>query len=133
MARAPRKDYPNDFRIKVAKEAQESPVPEVAKKFKLPENSVYNWRATFRKFGEAGFVGPGKRGPVALAAKPKGNGALKLPSVLSGKTLEKAAGQALSGLVGKAVASLKAQVETEQKLRLAAERKLQAIQKIMRG
>lgn len=109
-----RKQYPNDFRIKVAKEADAGgSLPEVAKKYKVPENNVYNWRATFRKHGEAGFVGMGKRGPRATS-----NGSGSNKATLS--SFQKAAGAALSKVMDEALAE-------ERKRRVAAEKALAAV------
>lgn len=115
MARAPRKQYPNEFRIKVAKEADTSSITEVAKKYKLPDNSVYNWRATLRKHGEAGFVGMGKRGPRATG----NSGSTK---VTLDRGLEKAAGAAISKVLRDALGK-------EQQRRVAAEKALAEVRK----
>lgn len=133
MAKATRKQYPNEFRIKVAKEAQEGSASEVAKKYKLQENSVYNWRNVLRTKGEAGFVGMGKRGPNAVAAKVGAKSTPLASSASLKKRLEKAAGQALDGVLGE----LRGQIANEQKLRIAAERELQTLrsklQQLARG
>lgn len=138
MAKIVRKKYPNDFRIKIAKEADAGSIADVAKKHKLAENNVYNWRATFRKYGEAGFVGVGKRGPRANSTPVS----LKSASVGPNKAhlrkkLEKAAGQALSGLLGEVVVDLRTSLAAEQKRRVAAEKALLAVrsrlQKIIKG
>ena len=122
MAKTPRKQYPNDFRIKVAKEAQEGSPTEVAKKYKLPENSVYNWRAVLRTKGEAGFVGMGKRGP-GTTKKGLGAGFKLASSAAIKKRLEKATGQALNGVLDE----LRGQITKEQKLRIAVEKELQGL------
>lgn len=119
MAKA-RKRYPNDFRIKVAKEADSGSITDVAKKFKVPENNVYNWRATYRKHGEAGFVGMGKRGPRAGAVRAVNSGQLQ-------KRLERDAGKALSGLLGKAIVDLRSQLAAEQQRRKNAEKVLRIV------
>lgn len=118
MAKVARKQYPNDFRIKVAKEANEGSITEVAKKYRVPENNVYNWRATFRAHGEAGFVGMGKRGPKAGNSSPT-------KATLSGnvnKRLERAAGAALSKVLGEALGA-------ERKRRVEAEKALAEVRK----
>ena len=111
-----RRLFPNEFRIKLAKEADAGSVTAVAKKYKTSEQNVFNWRNTYREFGEAGFVGVGQR--RAAKAKPNSHHLKTLPS----DAIPGVLGDVISKLRTKVVAERKRRKETEQVLRLVRDR-----------
>jgi len=123
MAKTTRKKYPNSFRIKVAKEAAGGSVVAVAKKYKLSDNNVYNWRAILKSSGEAGFVGAGKRAPLSNKVgkvAPVGN---------NPGQIKKRLGVAISGVVADIITGLRSQLATETKRRVSAERSVEKARK----